>query len=383
MRNKSLILRPWEVGVAERMKVLEEAVRKGKKIVLYYSLRTDGETFRYRVYNIYQATQKSEQWQAVYFLEGEKEEMRRAMKQCSMLVLGRQCEWSDDIEKVVKTARKLEIPVLLDLDDLVFDAKYLHLVLNTIGGLDNRAFWTSLFVKEHRTGEQVDGFWATNDFLMAKIKDCFDKPVGVIRNALNDEQMEASEAYLAIKKRHDRFTIGYFGGTPTHVNDFEVALPEVLYFLDKHPRAKLRVVGFMELDQRSEKYLQNGQIELLPFTDFRKLQRLISEVDVNIAPLMVNEFTNCKSELKFFEAGIVETTTIASPTYTFEKAIQDGENGFLAEQGEWYDKIEFLYQNPEENWKIARRAREYALKHYYGREVIKEIEEVFEQFTER
>ena len=60
------------------------------------------------------------------------------------------------------------------------------------------------------------------------------------------------------------------------------------------------------------------------------LQRLIAEVEINISPLQNNLFTNCKSELKYFEAAIAGTITVATPTYAFSRAIVDGENGFLA-----------------------------------------------------
>ena len=106
----------------------------------------------------------------------------------------------------------------------------------------------------------------------------------------------------------------------------------------------------------------------------------MSKVDVNIAPLVINDFTNCKSELKFFEAAVVETTTIASPNYSFKKAITDGENGFLAKPGEWYDKLEYLYSHPKENRKVALKAKEYALKHYYGEKFLKEVEEAYDYF---
>ena len=137
----------------------------------------------------------------------------------------------------------------------------------------------------------------------------------------------------------------------------------------------------MEFDTRAKEFLENGQIEFVPPVDFRKLQRAMSEVDVNIAPLVINDFTNCKSELKFFEAAIVETTTIASPTYTFKNAITDGKNGFLAQPGEWYDKLEYLYKHPKENQKIAKVAKEYALKHYYGKEFLREVEEAYDFFA--
>ena len=136
----------------------------------------------------------------------------------------------------------------------------------------------------------------------------------------------------------------------------------------------------MKFSEQVEQMIEDKKISYLPMMNFKDLQREIAKVDVNIAPLVINDFTNCKSELKFFEAGAVETTTIASPTYTFKQAIRDGENGFLAQPGEWYDKLKYLYNHPEENRKIAKQARKDALKHYYGIEFLQEVEKVYDEF---
>ena len=70
-----------------------------------------------------------------------------------------------------------------------------------------------------------------------------------------------------------------------------------------------------------------------------------------------------------------------SSVFIMESPSKDyGENGFLAQPGEWYDKLEYLYQHPEENRRVAKNARKYALKHYYGKEFLKEVEKVYDAF---
>ncbi len=377
-----LSIEPWGLTLAERLRVFDAAKERGKKIALYFVKGPDSSTFRYRCFNTYQATLKSDKWQAVFFFKNEMREVEKTIPESDLVVLGRQSRWDGDIGIVVDLAKKNGLKVLFDLDDLVFDKKYLSVVMNTIGEFGSLDYWIPYFNDIHATSERVDGFLVTNDFLGEKIKETFNKPYKVIMNSLNDEQVSASDAYLALGMKNGRetFDVGYFSGSPTHVNDLEVALPEILAFLDKHEDARLKVVGLMEFDERANKFLENGQIEFLPPVDFRKLQRAMCEVDVNIAPLTINDFTNCKSELKFFEAAAVETTTIASPTYTFKKAIKNGENGFLAQPGEWYEKLEYLYNNPKENAKIAKKAREYVLKNYCGKKFLKEVEEAYEFF---
>ena len=77
----------------------------------------------------------------------------------------------------------------------------------------------------------------------------------------------------------------------------------------------------------------------MPLQDFINLQRSIAEVEINIAPLQDNVFTNCKSDLKFFEAAICGTITLASPTFAFRKAIEHGRTGFLVAPHEWDEAL--------------------------------------------
>ena len=175
--------------------------------------------------------------------------------------------------------------------------------------------------------------------------------------------------------------MGYFSGSPTHKKDFGLVEPDLVRFLEAYKDVKLKVVGYMEFSGQMRGLIDAGRVEVMKPVNYLRLQKLIAEVGVNIAPLVVNDFTNCKSELKFFEAAVAETTTIASPAYAFKKAISNGDNGLLAKPDEWYKKLEFLYEHPKENEKMAKNAKKYALKHYYGKEFLEEVEEAYDYFA--
>lgn len=373
------ILEPWNIPLEERLRILKDAKNRKKKIAVYYVEVPDSMTFRYRCYNTFQATMDSDEWQAVFFFESEKETIRELLSDVDLFVFGRQFGNSKRVGRLIDLVKERGIPVVLDIDDLIFDKKYFRTVLNTIGQTQYWSYWCENFTENRTVAKQMDGFLVTNDFLGERIKESFDKPYRVIRNSLDREQIMASDAYLRLNlKDNEWFVIGYFSGSSTHVNDLEMALPEVFEFMDKYPKTKLRIVGWMDFDERAKRFLDDRRIEQIPSVDFRKLQRLVCGVNVNIAPLVVNDFTNCKSELKFFEAAVVETTTIASPTYTFKEAISDGENGYLAYPGEWYDKLEYLYRHPKENREIAKKAREYVLTEYYGKKFLEEVEKAYD-----
>ena len=376
-------LDPWVVDSPLRLEIAEQALKDGRKLALYFVEKPDSSTFRYRCYNTFSATKNSQTWQAVYFFKNEVKIVAELLPKSSLLVFGRQSGQEKLVAKLTEQAHQHHIKVGLDIDDLVFDTKYLDIMLDTIGEKGNQSYWIAYFASVQTMAKQMDFFITTNEFLVEKLKGSFDKPCAVIRNSLNDEQISASLAYAAQKdqRSHQNFILGYFSGSPTHAKDFHVAEPELIEFLNRHDDAVLHVVGFMRFSKEARELVKADKIRFLPMVDFRKLQRLMSEVDVNIAPLIDNDFTNCKSELKFFEAAVVETTTIASPTYAFKNAIKDGKTGFLCQPGEWLDKLEYLYSHPAKNRQIALAAKEYCLKTYYGKTFLLEVEQAYDELS--
>ncbi len=359
-----------------------------KKILYVVEDRCSAQ-FRYRVKNVIECLDDSKKWSAEWVTCEKIDNI--AVESYEFFVILRQTAKDDVLLNFIDKVHRAGKKVFYDLDDLIFDYRDLPLLMSSTNS-KNVFYWIGYFWGIRRIAKKVDGFIVTNDFLAKKIRRSFDKSVRVIRNSLNDEQIRVSNKWIEKKKdknelekvvdnKSRQFKIGYFSGSPTHVKDFRLIEAELARFLQLHEDAVMKVVGYMEFSGEMKKMIEGGRVEVIGVVDYLRLQGLISKVDVNIAPLEINDFTNCKSELKFFEAAAVETVTIASPTYTFKKAIDNGENGFLAKPGEWYDKLEFLYDNPEERQKIAKAARVYALEHYHGKKFLKEVEMSYDSFA--
>lgn len=332
--------------------------------------------FRYRVKNILAACEKSRDYHVDFLKVSESKKIESALPNTDLLIFARQTSKNSVIPNLISLARKHGVKVIFDLDDLIFDYRDLPLLMRSTNS-KNIFYWTGYFWGIRRIAKLADGFLATNDFLARKLQRSFKKPVAVIPNSLNAEQISVSEKYLKSQKPHHGFTLGYFSGSPTHAKDFHLIESSLIEFLETHPDAKLNIVGYMDFSPRAEALLDSGRITFKKPVDYRKLQAEMAAVDVNLAPLVLNDFTNCKSELKFFEAAVVETPTIASPTHAFKQAIKDGETGLLAQPNEWLDKLELLYNDPGKARKIALAAKDYCLKTYYGKNFLIQIEKAY------
>lgn len=376
---------PWKISLETRIQTVISAANQGRRVAIMVYREADTSTFRYRCYNVFQITQTGD-WQSVYFFLNELEWVEKLLDTCNLLILSR-IKWSYPLNALIKSARKRSMPVLFDVDDLICHISYLPLLTNTLnvhfGSEGDYDFWFSDIARHQAVASQVDGFITTNPFLGQKLSEIFNKPYQVIMNSLNVEQLDVSKTCRERKKYASSlmpFTIGYFSGTPSHINDFRMVHQELIQLLEDYPEIELKIVGYMDFPKEMQDLIQKKRVRFSPLVDFMELQRLIAQVDVNIVPLVQNTFTNCKSELKFFEAAAVDTVTVATPTYTYANSIHHRETGFLCSQGEWYDTIAELYNDAELRNNIAKRAESYCLEKYAGEAFRKQVREAYNFF---
>lgn len=380
---------PWEVPFSSRCRTLRQCLKDGVHVALLLYERADTSTFRYRGYNMAQITKESNRWRSVYFFTNEIDKIFPYLCQLSLAVVIR-VRWTHSLEKFIYAVKSNHIPLLFDVDDLVFDTKHLPMVTNTLNvsfkeEMDYE-FWFAYIGRIEYTAAKADGFITTNSFLGDKLQGKFNKPYGIIPNFLNEEQLHISERCLEQKKtRVSRkpFTIGYFSGTPSHINDFKTIYKELILLLEEFEDIQLKVVGFMEFPPEMQPLILTNRVTFTSLVDFLELQHLTAEVDVNIVPLVNNIFTNCKSELKFFEAAVVNTPTFAQPTYTYRNCITDGVNGFLCRQGEWYEKIKAFYLGQTDAESIIKNAHDFAMEHYQGQAVLEKVEQCYDMFYQK
>ena len=355
---------PWALGFDERFARLVE----GSPRAAYFYTWPDTSTFRYRAYNVSQALAGRRGASASWFGAADWERMGRVVDACDVLVLCRNSLYRDKLAQLAALARARGRRVLFDCDDLVFDPAYVHLIMDTLAqDADDAALLDHWFAYIGRIGATYalcDGALVTNDVLAARAEAWSGKPARVLPNALNREQEEVSRAVWEAKARSGwardgRRHLGYFSGSPSHNRDFALAAGAIGRLMDERDDLWLRVVGY--LDDVPALARHRGRIEVLPMQDFVNLQREIGAVEVNLVPLQDNDFTNCKSELKWFEAAAVGTLTVATPTFAYRGAIRHGETGWLAAAHEWEAVLRAALEGDEGGRGVLEAARAEAL----------------------
>ena len=320
--------------------------------IAYFVNRHDLMTQRYRVYNYADALVAHGCTADIYI---DDELQLGTGVSADLVVLNRVC-WSDAIGALIDHCRERRIPVVFDIDDLVFDASRIDLLRVTATfGPEDFSRTCSFIERTRQTMLACDAVTVSTFALAAEVR-ALGMPAYVLPNTI-----AASTWAIAEKSREPRrpaVTIGYFSGTKTHESDFAVCAAAVRRLLSTNADARLLIVG--ELDLPLDFASCEDRIERLPLMPHDEMLAVMASVDINLAPLELhNDFTECKSELKIFEAAAMGVPTIASPTGPFRGIISSGRNGYLAAtEDEWHTALMSLFRSPalrDEMGKAAKR----------------------------
>lgn len=364
---------PWQ---GESLNQRLNALQEGSLQVAWIYETPDTTTFRYRVYNMVECLKRrsSNNLSATWFRVAEIPCILPKLKCVDTLVLAR-VRYNSEVAHLISAARSLGTRVLFDCDDLVFDTSAVHDILDALdqdSSLEEAwNLWFAYIGRLEAVARQCHGGITTNTFLAERLANIVDGPIHVVPNFLNRQQAELSQRLLEIKRaqgfnREKSPSLGYFSGTPTHNHDWAVVAPALESIMLEDPRIKLRIVGFSEFLNSFQK-VERSRIEVFPLQDWLSLQILISEVDINLAPLRFSEFANCKSELKYFEAAAVGTYTLATDTFPFRQAIKQCGHALTVRADKWrqslHQALEFV-RSGEPHAASAAEGAANAFKHY-------------------
>ena len=334
--------------------------------VIYMIGAIELDSKRYRVFNLNEAL-KLKGIEGDYFTDIEIPEKFSYILSFDLIVLFR-TPWTNNVETLVSKAKALNIPVIYDIDDYVFEPEIIPFV-------DGIRGWSLQAVQVYERGVHLyrqallssDFVTTSTSYLSDKTHDLGMESF-VIQNTMNQKQIDIS---MNLGDTRDMsanayIKIGYFSGTKTHQKDFSTASKALAKILKTHKEVVLVIGGYLDLTEFPELDDYKDRIDRLPFVPWEKLPHEIAKVDINIVPLEIgNPFCEGKSELKYFETGILKIPTVASATDTFQKVITHGVNGFLSSsEDSWMSSLTQLIGSELLRKEIGQRAYDHVLKTY-------------------
>ena len=378
---------PWrDSAIADRLASARDAAKAGRDVLLLVYERECGDapTFRYFGYNVAQRLGSSERAFATYLFVDElgSEEGRALLSLANALSLVR-CRVRPELVTLAREAKARGVRVAYTIDDNALGAQtsehIIQLMATDPTNDFERRFWRGTTERFRLASELADALVVPGDFFAGLLRERAGKPVLVLRSSVNDEQVAIAERIVHDRGevRDGRFLVGYFSGTSSHREDFALVEDALCSFLERHDDAALVLGGSLELSERLVALMARGRVIAVPRVDYVTLQYLQASVDVVLAPLVVDEFTNCKSGLKVFEAAIVGTPACASPAFAYREAIEEGVTGYVCETtADWERALEALRSDRDACSRMGDAARAYALERYYGDAVRAQAEQV-------
>ena len=303
------------------------------------------------------------------------------------IVILHRAPYSDSVQAVIQIAHALGKPAIFDTDDLVWRTDLLPqmALLDTVSSGEAQKIRNDT-ADLRQTLQQCDCALVSTRFLAERIES-EGTPAFVHRNACSEQMIRiaepAHELHVRSRSNGQEVTIGYLSGTGSHNRDFATITPALLEILKAYPDVKLLLGGYLDISPAFEAY--SHRVRRAPFVSWRELPQIQAQADINIAPLeLSNPFCQAKSEIKYSEAALVGVPTVATPVGAFQFAIQNGDNGMLADGNRaWRTALGALIENPSLRHTMGNAAREHVLQEYVPRVRSKQLIALLENVQKR
>ncbi|MDD5467922.1 MAG: glycosyltransferase [Anaerolineales bacterium] len=322
-----------------------------------------GDTRRYRLFHAWEQLQLA--GIPAHLADITEAHLPRLIPEGGLLILHRVI-FDSWVEKLLAQAAAQDCLAVVDIDDLLFDPSAFRWIDSPDFQVSARARLYQEDMRRHRlTLEACQAVIASTEYLADCVRP-MKRAVWVLRNAFSMEMLTLSASAADKKsKTPGRVVIGYASGTPTHDRDFALLQPILCEILAKYLQVELWLLGPVHPGTGWGR--SSSRVRQFKRVDWRELPGWLARFDVNLAPLQAdNPFAQSKSEIKYVEAGLVRTPTIASVTSAFEFAIHPGENGYLARDGrDWLAFLCALIENPDLRVAVGERAYQDVLVRYH------------------
>lgn len=245
---------------------------------------------------------------------------------------------------IIKAARHLGKPVLVDIDDWLLDVP--------IGHVDADFYRTRPRRETIRVALRAADCITTSTQVIAEYCMALGVRVHVLPNAVDCQQ------FTKESRREGPLTIA-FCGTPSHHEDVPLIASGLQQALHDHA-GKVRVVTVGCLIPGLQGQAGYTHHDFVVATEY---PRLLSDlrIDIGLAPLQDTPFNRAKSDVKYLEYSATGAATIASPVAPYQSTIRE-DCGLIVDANTteaWSTAISCLIDQDERRQRLASNAYEW------------------------
>ncbi len=267
-------------------------------------------------------------------------------------------------------ASRLNLTIGYDIDDPIFDQKIYKSNTN-LDFLDrneknqllnNAKHYASLIRQCH--------FLTTSTPFMKEVLSKYTKAkIYLWRNLMDAQSINAAHIANQLIEKNldiDNFVIGYMSGSRAHEADFNIASEAIEFVMGKYKYVEFHITGYAELANKLKKKYPK-RIKHIPFTDYYQYMEGFINYDVNIIPLVQNQFNECKSAIRFLESSLLDVPSIVSYIGDFKHIIKNKETGIFVYKNstsEWISALEWSINNKLALGEIGTSSKIATLKEY-------------------
>lgn len=205
--------------------------------------------------------------------------------------------------------------------------------------------------------------------------------VHIVPTAIDHERYKSCTHDYSVK--NNKLTIGWIGGANHHYHNLKLLVPVFEELVKRNIPLKFVLVGAQGNQKVHDLFnnipnLEAEMIDNIDWTDPLANPRAIQGFDIGVMPLVDDPTTRGKCSFKAIEYMGCGIVPIISPVGENNYLVQDGVNGFLAnDTQEWVDKIIHLHQNPSLYAEIGKKAQRTIEERYSFKAVSNQLIEIF------
>jgi len=267
--------------------------------------------------------------------------------------------------RAMAAARRCGLPVLYDIDDLLFDPEHCPPAFATYaGGLrpaQHRRFALDvpLFAAAM---EQADGVIVSTATLARRWQELHPssrQPLWILPNLAPPDLLElASEPPPLDPSQPLRLVVA--SGTTAHKQVWHEELaPALAELLAANARLELELLGHLQLPQALLPFAE--RVRCRPYSAYPTYLRQLQRAQIGLVVLEPGTFTDAKSAIRWMEFSLLGLASVLSPTATYRELLEDGRHALFARGRQaWMQAIQLLIDDPQRRHQLAAEAHRHA-----------------------